>query len=530
MGHWAIIVVIVAALASALAILKIVFAVRRAAIPFQTESHAFVDTVDTPLGAEADVLASEKGALSGFSLINHGTDAFAARISLTELAVRSLDLQYYLWRNDLCGVLLLNALHKAADRGVRIRILLDGNGAPSLYAELMALSASPNVQVRIFNPFLNKRWHYLEYLISFDRLNRRMHNKCFIADNAFAIIGGRNIGDEYFAVDEKSHFADLDALAVGPIVGQLSTDFDRFWSSSLAYPLESLCERPPTSSVCALTKRLAEVMTLPLAQYYVQTIRSVPSLQIGLSKRLDWAPARLVSDDPAKALGRAKPSQLLGNRLNRILETPTREISLISAYFVPTMAGVDVFTMMRERGVEIQVITNSFAATDVWVVHAGYASYREELLRKGIRLFELKGRRRSSSEKRNLLSSGASGQRGKTGKILRSTATTLHAKTFTIDRRRLFIGSFNFDPRSMHLNTELGFVIESPTLANRVELALAKELLNSSYELKLSDKGKLVWLEHQAGTVIKHRAEPETSAWQRIGLRVLSNMPIEWLL
>ena len=224
-----------------------------------------------------------------------------------------------------------------------------------------------------------------------------MHNKCFIADNAFAIIGGRNIGDEYFAVDEKSHFADLDALAVGPIVGQLSTDFDRFWSSSLAYPLESLCERSPSSSVCALTKRLAEVMTLPLAQYYVQTIRSVPSLQIGLSKRLDWAPARLVSDDPAKALGRAKPSQLLGNRLNRILETPTREISLISAYFVPTMAGVDVFTMMRKRGVEIQVITNSFAATDVWVVHAGYASYREELLRKGIRLFELKGRRRSSS-------------------------------------------------------------------------------------------------------------------------------------
>ena len=530
MGHWAIIVVIVAALASALAILKIVFAVRSAAIPFQTESHAFVDTADTPLGAEAEVLANEKGALSGFSLMNEGGDAFAARLSLTELAVRSLDLQYYLWRNDLCGVLLLDALRKAAERGVRIRLLLDGNGALSLYSELAALSAASNVQVRIFNPFLSKRWHFLEYLTSFGRLNRRMHNKCFIADNAFAIIGGRNIGDEYFAVDEQSHFADLDALAVGPIVGQLSTDFDRFWSSSLAYPLEALCDRAATSPVSALADRLSQVMNLPLAQTYVQTIRSAPSLQIGLSNSLDWAPARLVSDDPAKALGRAKPSQLLGNRLNRILETPIREISLISAYFVPTAAGVDVFTAMREKGVEIRVITNSFAATDVWVVHAGYASYRKALLRKGIKLFELRGRRRSSGEKRNLLSSGASRRSGKAGKILRSTATTLHAKTFTIDRRRLFVGSFNFDPRSMHLNTELGCVIESPTLANRVEHALAKELLSSSYELKLSDRGKLVWMEHRAGMVIEHRAEPGTTAWQRIGIRALSNMPIEWLL
>ena len=492
----------------------------------RTRSAAFTDTADSRLGRAIEPLAAAHPGLSGVHALADGREAFAARVLLARSAERSIDAQYYMWRNDLTGTLLLNELRAAADRGVRVRLLLDDNTTAGLDDTLAALDAHPNVEIRLFNPFVIRSPRFVGYLTDFRRLNRRMHNKSFTIDNQATIVGGRNVGDEYFEAGDGAVFVDLDLLAVGPVVRDVSGDFDRYWASASAFPAERILAPVGGDGLGEIEARAAAVEGTAAAQVYVAAVRALPIVrQLGEGTLpLDWAPVRLVSDDPAKGLGRAGDGELLITRLGQLLESPSSNLGLVSGYFVPTAAGVDILGDLARRGLRINVVTNALEATDVPVVHAGYAPYRRPLLEAGVRLWELRGPRGGRPVRRDIGGSGSSGS------APRGSATALHAKTFAVDGELVFVGSFNFDPRSARLNTELGLVVMSPDLARRMDEALARIVPERAYEVRLSGEGKLVWIERVAGREIRHDVEPGTGRLQRAAIWMISRLPIEWLL
>jgi len=472
-------------------------------------------TLGRVLGPQADAHPGR----AGFHTLDDARDAFAARMLLAQAAERTLDIQYYIWRGDMTGMMLLEALHAAADRGVRVRLLLDDNGTAGLDETLAALDAHPNIEVRLFNPFALRRPKMLGYLFEFRRLNRRMHNKSFTADNQATIVGGRNIGDEYFGATDGVLFADLDVLAVGSIVGDVSADFDRYWASVPAYPVGQLLPPISASRLGGLAARAATIESHPAATAYVRAVRSQPFVRELLAGTLPltWAPARMVSDDPAKAQGRAQPEGLLAHQLAAIIGAPEKELDLVSPYFVPGSQGTAAFAAMARRGVQLRVLTNALEATDVPVVHSGYARRRKDLLEAGVRLYEMRSASHHSSRPEGKPLFGSSG-------------SSLHAKTFGVDRTRAFIGSFNFDPRSTELNTELGFVIDSPELADRIARAFDAAIPASAYEVGLAQDGSLYWLEREDGRTIRHDTEPGTGPLMRLAIRLMSLLPIESLL
>ncbi|MDX9741623.1 MAG: phospholipase D family protein [Gammaproteobacteria bacterium] len=489
-------------------------------------SSAFEDTSATRLGRAIAPLAAAHPGKSGVYPLLDAHDAFAARILLARAADRSLDIQYYIWNADLTGNLLFEAIHAAADRGVRVRLLLDDNNTWGLDATLAALDSHPNIEVRLFNPVLQRRHRLLGYLSDPRRLNRRMHNKSFTADNQATIIGGRNIGDEYFGAHDGALFADLDVFAVGPVVREVSDDFDRYWASASAYPADRILDPAHRDDLDSIAARASLIERDPRARIYVDAVRQSDFVTRLLENdlALSWASVRMVSDDPAKALGRASRRSLLAAKLQQILEQPMRELSLVSGYFVPTKAGVRLFTDMARRGVRITILTNALEATDVGIVHAGYVRRRRALLRAGITLYETRRQARGPvSDKR------AAAHRGSKA-MLRKSASTLHAKTFSVDRERVFIGSFNFDPRSVNINTEIGFVIHDPALADQVQRAFEDEIPHSAYQVCLSAEGRLYWLERDGDHVVRHDTEPRTSLLRRSLIWCASWLPIEGLL
>lgn len=499
----------------------------------RTVSGHVTKTGDTPLGRSVARMSSAHAGHSGFHLLNNGRDAFAARILLARAAVRGLDIQYYVWHGDRTGTLLLAALREAADRGVRVRMLLDDNGVAGMDAVLSALDRHPAIEVRLFNPFVLRRPKVLGYLADFARLNRRMHNKSFTADNQATIIGGRNIGDEYFGARDEGLFLDLDVLAIGPIVEDVSRDFDRYWASASAYPAARILPAVSPDESERLSRQASMIERDPAALAYVESVQSLPIVDQMLSGTLpfEWAPARMVSDDPAKGVGKAPRRALLAAALHEAIGEPQRETKLVSGYFVPGSAGTAAFGALAARGVDVAIFTNAFEATDVWIVHAGYAERRKRLLKAGVRLFEMRGADWAGGKRarRSLLRTG-SGSGAGDGPVLRSSASMLHAKTFSVDGRRLFVGSFNFDPRSMHLNTESGFVIESPRLAAGISNSFLTDIPANAYEVVLAGDGRLNWREPTKDGVLVHTSEPGTSRWQRWAISALSRMPIEWLL
>jgi putative cardiolipin synthase len=489
-------------------------------------STAFDDTSDTRLGRAICPMAAAHPGKSGVYPLLDAHDAFAARILLARAADRSLDIQYYIWNADLTGNLMFEAIHAAADRGVRVRLLLDDNNTWGLDATLAALDSHPNIEVRLFNPILQRRHRLLGYLSDPRRLNRRMHNKSFTVDNQATIIGGRNIGDEYFGAHDGALFSDLDVLAVGPVVKEVSDDFDRYWASASAYPASCILDPAQHDGLDDIASRASLIERDPRARVYVDAVQQSEFVTRLLENRLElsWAPVRMVSDDPAKALGRASRRSLLAAKLQQILEQPMRELSLVSGYFVPTRTGVRLFTEMARRGVRITILTNALEATDVGIVHAGYVRRRKALLRAGITLYETRRQARGPvSDKR------AAGHRGSKA-MVRKSASTLHAKTFSIDRERVFIGSFNFDPRSVNINTEIGFIISDPALADRIQRAFEDEIPHSAYHVCLSPQGRLYWLERNGDQLVRHRIEPRTSLLRRSLIRFASWLPIEGLL
>ncbi|PYD84840.1 hypothetical protein DNF23_52175 [Pseudomonas syringae pv. pisi] len=476
-------------------------------------STAIADTDDTRLGKALMPLTMAHPGLAGIHALADGRDAFAARAVLAQAADRSLDVQYYIWRNDTTGRLMFDALRAAAERGVRVRLLLDDNNTAGLDEALAALDAHPMIEVRLFNPNGIRAVRAVGMAADFMRLNRRMHNKSFTADNQVTIIGGRNVGDEYFGAAGEISFADLDVIAAGPVVRAVSDDFDLYWNSPSAYPLVLLA---PDAAAAPALKPDAE------AQAYIEAIKRSAFLEqlVEGSLPLEWARARFVSDDPAKVMGTAAPEANIAFKLRDILGEPQRSLDLVSPYFVPGKEGTAAFVDLAKKGTRTRILTNSLEATDVAAVHAGYAKWRKPLLESGVTLYEL--RREATDEPTR-------DKRG-SGSGIGSSDASLHAKTFGVDGKRVFVGSFNFDQRSIHLNTEMGMVIDSPALVARLTETLDRTLPTRAYEVKLDDRGSVIWLERRGDQVIRHEKEPGTSWFKRAAVRALSWLPIDWLL
>lgn len=462
--------------------------------------------------------AARHPGLSGIHPLNDGLDAFAARYLLIGAAQRSIDVQYYIWQNDMSGRLLFSALLEAATRGVKVRLLLDDNNTPGLDETLAEMNRHPNIEIRLFNPFSFRMIRALGYLTDFARLNRRMHNKSFTVDGAATLVGGRNIGDEYFGTGNEPLFADLDVLAIGPVVQEVAEDFESYWQCGAVEPLHTLVENSSDSQEAV---RLPEAWrhSEPVLRYMqrLEETHFVSQLASG-TLSMTWARTRLLSDDPRKGLGKARRGSLLPQRMLEVIGKPQRQFDIISAYFVPTRAGVAQLLALRRKGVEIAILTNSLAANDVAVVHAGYAKWRKKLLRHGIALYELKPQ---------FTVNEAPHDRGLTG----NSGSSLHAKTFTVDSKTLFIGSFNFDPRSAQLNTEMGLVIESEALAQEMHQRFSQSLRDRAWTLRLDKWGRVNWVEFpgEQGEVV-HKHEPRCSLWQRLLVRLVWRLPVEWLL
>jgi putative cardiolipin synthase len=485
-------------------------------------SAAPPDTAGTRLGrALANPVAANPGK-SGIYPLSSGRDAFAARVVLAAHADRTLDVQYYIWRADTTGQLLVEALWRAAERGVRVRMLLDDANVKGLDATVAALDAHPNIEVRLFNPFANRGMRLLEAIGDFSRINHRMHNKAFIADNQAAIVGGRNVGDEYFDAGSPVGFADLDVVAVGPVVKEASDEFDRYWNSESAYPVASLIAPAPPEASTSLREQWETLRQEPRSHDYLEAVRETELVQRLLEGRLglEWAPAQIVADDPRKVLlPAAEIEKGVLSRLEHAMGRTMRELDLVSPYFVPGKEGTRELRALAGRGVQVRVLTNALAATDVGPVHAGYSKYREDLLRGGIRIYELK-------PGANVLKRDRQPDKG-----IGSSSSSLHAKTFGSDRNRIFVGSFNLDPRSANLNTEMGIVIDSAVLATRLSETLDTAIPLEAYELRLAATGSgLQWVERTAEGEMVHTTEPESSLLRRIWVRFLSILPIEWLL
>lgn len=445
-----------------------------------TTAPAASTTKSTRIGAalagEADLHPGE----AGFLLVPDGVNALAIRLLLADQAEICIDAQYYEIDNDLTGHLFIEALLRAAQRGVRVRLLIDDYRTEGHDANLAALRSQPNLEFRIYNPFERKTSRIVEGLTSFARVNGRMHNKSFTVDNQMTVIGGRNIGDPYFNVSDEVNFSDLDAVGIGPIVTDVSDMFDEYWNSLAAVPIESLMKEYPSSgqSLNKLMTRLKAARASIGDTKYADAINNsiLEKLQHDLSA-FTWAPYKLGYDLPAKTQ-RDEGSALVRNLVVEEFDKIETEVVLISPYFVPRSSGVKRFGDLRNRGIKVAVITNSLASNNQIYAHGGYAPVRKPLLKMGVRLFEL----RADAEVKHQTLEGS-----------KPNSATLHTKAFAIDRRKLFIGSFNFDPRSANINTEVGVFIDSPKLATMLIERTFEHALDQSYEVLLGVLGNLEW-------------------------------------
>jgi cardiolipin synthase C len=477
--------------------------------------------LDTRIGAGMSAMPAVPGR-SGVYGLAAPIDAFATRVVMVRAADRSLDLQYYIWNGDMTGRLLMFELLQAADRDVKVRLLLDDNGTSGIDGELAALDVHPNVEVRLFNPFVLRRFKPIGYFVDFDRLNRRMHNKSLTADGLATIVGGRNVGDAYFDGDEHVAFVDLDELAVGKVAVEVDRQFDEYWNSPYAHTAASILGTAPAEASSKLAAELRATRDGSEAARYMAAVdrnEVIAALEAG-TLQFDWVPVTLAYDPPAKAAGKARQSQLLVTQLTRLLGQPRRQLEVISPYFVPGEKGVQAFCALAASGTKLRIVTNSLAASDVVAVHAGYARWRADLLRCGVRLYELKPGGKGPAP----LRPGAWSRPG-------SSSASLHGKVFSIDRERAFVGSFNFDPRSITLNTEMGLLIGSPLLAGKISDALDQRLGAEAYEVRLGKEGKgLQWIERSGGRELIYDEDPGASASRSWAAWLLAKLPIEHLL
>ncbi len=487
----------------------------------------------TPPAAAPNVRYAESrvashGDQSGFRLLADNNDALMSRVTLADHATHSIDLQYYIFDNDATGRLMMQRLLAAADRGVRVRLLVDDLDVDDAAPMFDALDAHANIEVRLFNPFNTRNPSLLskagQFLLDFRRLNRRMHNKAFIVDNAVAIVGGRNIGDAYFSNGENTHFRDLDVIAIGPVVTAASRAFDAYWNDEAAFPVTAFATTQATPEALAQLRTRLDKSARALARsdYAAALTGSLPGGE-GVERpgQWLWGDAVMVADEPEKIEpGRHDPRLRIGPQVKATIDKAEHEVLLVSPYFVPTDDGVRYLGTLAQRGVKVKVLTNSLAATDEPMVHAGYARRRRDLLRGGIELHELQP----------LVPQQPSAHG-------RSSGVSLHAKAIVVDRRYVFVGSMNMDLRSKLLNTEMGVIVDSPALAEATAGFFDEAIKpDNAFQvvLRKSASGRVTGLQWESqgsdGTahVVDH--EPDVSALRRFEVDLLRVLPIDGLL
>lgn len=443
---------------------------------------------------------------TAFYPLNQGNDALLGRIALIESAEKSLDLQYYIYRSDETSQLLTWRLYEAAKRGVRVRLLLDDMQKRN-DAGMAELNAHPNIEIQLFNPHQYRDARVFALASDFERLNRRMHNKALIADSVSAIVGGRNIGNEYFSFESNVEFGDFDVMLFGEVVTQTADQFDLYWNSIYAVPMEWIV---PEADKVADRAIQAQVRTLELEEkfstgpYNFKELDLYEELQQG-NLKLYWGKGEVWFDLPDKIA--TQESQLIAN-LGELLENVDSSFVLISPYFVPTESGTKALTDAAKRGIDITIVTNSLASNDVFAVHGWYAKYREDLVKAGIKLWEVKASAKIKSK----------------WSLTGSSRASLHAKLMMIDENKLFVGSMNWDPRSAELNTEMAVVIEQPEYVQKQQSVLPEQLKENAYQIVLKD-GDIAWLDLETGEVFD--SEPEASVWRKMGAWFSGILPIE---
>ncbi|WP_085610324.1 MULTISPECIES: phospholipase D family protein [unclassified Pseudomonas] len=472
---------------------------------------------DSAFGRSIKAQAAPHQGQSGFRLLSESAEAFSARAELIRNAQSSLDLQYYIVHDGISTRILVSELLDAADRGVRVRILLDDTTSDDLDRIIATLAAHPLIQVRVFNPLHLGRstvvTRTMGRLFNLSQQHRRMHNKLWVADNCVAIVGGRNLGDEYFDAQPDKNFKDIDMLSVGPVAEQLEQSFDQYWNSALSKSIEQfLSIRPTTRDLQNTRTRLDESLEETRKQDHaldqqLMTYTTQPRLNIW-RRELIWAWNKAMWDAPSKVLSKGEPAPhlLLATQLAPELDGVSKELIMVSAYMVPGQPGLLYLTGRADAGVSITLLTNSLEATDVPAAHGAYAPYRKTLLKHGVQLFELRRQSGDNADSRSgprLFYSGSSS----------SSDSSLHSKAMIFDQQKAFIGSFNFDSRSLLWNTEVGVLVDDPELAGRVrELALEGMAPALSYHTVL-EKDQLVWVTEDDGK--KHTLTREPGSWWR---------------
>lgn len=455
--------------------------------------------------------------LSGFHPLNDGLDAFTARIVLLEQAQSSVDIQYYLYHREKTGILLTKAILDAADRGVRIRLLLDDMSQGDKENELLALTEHANIDVRLFNPLSHRNVRMLSFVTDYSRVSRRMHNKSFIVDGQLFIVGGRNIGDAYFSGDEGAQFVDLDVLGVGRLTNKVAHGFDLYWNNALATDITELANKDDDNDLSALRDKLNSYrQQLESDDKYIAHIENskiATHIREG-SLPLEWSEGYFYIDDPNKLLTDTDDATThMAPKLFKQMGPPQKSVKIISPYFIPRESGMEMIRGWRNAGVDVTILTNSLVATDVPVVYAGYADYREELLSLGVKLWELK---------RNVMLADI--QKDKAS-LSGSSSASLHAKTMIMDDDRIFIGSLNLDPRSFNLNTEQGVLIYSQKLNKIIDGWMSKQMPTLAWQLTLDDDDNLRWIDTEQG--VEFDNEPQASSWLRFKTWFMSLLPIE---
>ena len=483
--------------------------------PPRAPTHAVTDVEQTTLGKlaaqDAPAQAPDAPPLSGFRLLPEAAFAFDARISLARHAEKSLDVQYYHIHHDDVGLLLLRELREAAARGVRVRLLVDDLYAIGADEVLSALAAFPNVEVHLFNPLPSRAGSLAARLVfslhEFGRINHRMHNKLFIADNSFAVSGGRNIANEYFMRSTAANFIDMDVLSSGPIVRQMSQAFDLYWNSEHVHPVARVVPQPLAAE--AAQRRFDELASKARPDVPIRPRDVLGKSPVGeqlVTGALDryWAPARLYADNPDK-ITRAPVEAYRGSVTEgalAVIASGRREVRIASPYFIPGSIGMALMKKQIDQGLRVVIITNSLGATDEPLAYAGYERYRADMLKIGVTIYEVAPE-----------VAGRSGRFGNFGKSIRR----LHAKLAVIDDQRIFVGSMNLDHRSAAVNTELGLVIDSPALVADYDKLVTSQRDSLGYRLRLSADGRRAqWLEYDdAGGDSVHEDVPGEFLWLR---------------
>ncbi len=493
-------------------------------------SKALPPTTSTPIARYIRSQVDQHLDKSGFRLLTRSTNALMSRITLADHAKHSIDLQYYIFNNDATGRLVAQRLLTAADRGVRVRILLDDINLSDAIDMLDALDAHPNIEVRLFNPFHTRDPSLLskatQFLFDAHRLNRRMHNKSFIVDNSVAIVGGRNIGDGYFDAGNDTNFRDLDLIAIGPVVQEASHAFDEYWNCDAAYPVTAF--RGKHASHYDLAQLRADLgrdaRAFAQSDYAQATLDELPD---GPSADRPgawfWGSAMLVADQPEKIeTTKDEPALRIGPQIKTMTDQAQQDVLLISPYFVPGENDTRYLTGLAKHGVAVKVLTNSLASTDEPAVHAGYSRYRRALLEGGVQLYEL----RPAAGTRQPATAGGT-----------SSGVSLHAKAIVVDQQLVFIGSMNMDQRSKLLNTEMGVIVDCPQLADAVKQFFDTATLPANaYHVALtasggsSHAGKMQWQASDGGKPVTYDRDPDATMKRGLEVKILKLLPIEGML